>query len=371
MASVNYQKIKTSRETKAKIRHDEKEERKKANHTNPNIDKSLTDTNLSYRFKTLPDGSRASLSYEEVCEDYDRVMKGLDAKKGANKRKDRVTCLSLEIPTPNGMTEDQEEDYFMQLGKIFEEEFEECYLLDGFFHRDEKHAYYDPEDKEYKESRNHATFRYIPIKDGKLNAKATLTRSKMRQVNTRLNEMCMDRYGLEFNTGKGKRGKSVEQLKAETNIAEMKKTSEELESKRKDLQELNDKYNTLDEKYNTLKTDNRELTERYNTLQANHEDLTDKYKALQGQYKSDRDLQAQMIASVRGFINKTNERDAKSEFIKKKGLQSEFVEYIKNTTPNSDKKVINEFNNIKNKAKRKVIIPKVSDRDKNNDGMDF
>lgn len=364
MASVNYQKIKTAREVKAKIRHDEKEQRKQANHTNPNINKELTDTNLSYRRKTLPSGSKKPLSYDEICEGYDRVMKDLDAKKGANKRKDRVTCLSLEVPTPNGMTEDQEEDYFMQLGKIFEEEFEECYLLDGFFHRDEKHRYYDPEDKDYKESRNHATFRYIPIKDGKLNAKKTLTRSKMRQVNARLNEMCMDRYGLEFNTGKGKRGKSVEQLKAETNLAEMKKTDEELESKRKDLQELNDKYNTLDEKYNILKTNNQELIERYNTLQANHEDLTDKYKALQGQYKSDRDLQAQMIASVRGFINKTNERDAKSEFIKKKGMWNEFSKYIKETTPNSNDKVAKEFNNIKNKAKRKVVIPKVSDKDK-------
>lgn len=318
MASVNYQKIKTAREVKAKIRHDEKEERKKANHTNPNIDKSLTDTNLSYRFKTLPDGSRTSLNYEEVCEGYDRVMKGLDAKKGANKRKDRVTCLSLEVPTPDGMTEDQEEDYFLQLGKVFEEEFPECYLLDGFFHRDEKHKYYDPEDKTYKESRSHATFRYIPIKDGKLNAKKTLTRSKMRQVNTRLNEMCMDRYGLEFNTGKGKRGKSVEQLKAETNLAEMKKTDEELENKRKDLQELNDKYNTLQDRYNILK-DN---------------------------FNKEKDYQEDVRNAINGFIGRINERDAKREFITEKGLWSEFLKQTKKNMPQS-KEVVN---NIKKKT---------------------
>lgn len=318
MASVNYQKIKTAREVKAKIRHDEKEQRKEATHTNPNINKDLTDTNLSYRRKTLLDGSKIALSYDEICEEYDSIMKGLDGKKGANKRKDRVTCLSMEVPTPDGMTEDQEEDYFLQLGRVFEEEFPECYLLDGFFHRDEKHKYYDPEDKTYKESRSHATFRYIPIKDGKLNAKKTLTRSKMRQVNTRLNEMCMEQYGLNFNNGKGKRGKSVEQLKAETNLAEMKKTEEELENKRKDLQELNDKYNTLQDRYNTLK-DN---------------------------FDKEEDYQEDVRNAINGFIGRINERDAKREFITEKGLWSEFLKQTKKNMPQS-KEVVD---NIKKKT---------------------
>lgn len=313
MASVNYQKIKTAGEVKAKLRHDEKEERKNAEHTNPNIDKSMTDNNLSYRRKTLPDGSQVPLNYKDLCMEYNRVIKDLDAKKGANKRKDRVTCLSLEIPTPDGMTEDQEEDYFYNLGKVFEEEFPECYLLDGFFHRDEKHDYYDPEDKMYKESRNHATFRYIPIKNGKLNAKATLTRAKMKQVNQRLEEMCQSRYGLNFNNGKGKRGKSVEQLKAESNLAEMKKTDEVLENKRNDLQELNNKYNTLQENYN---------------------DLSDKYNTLKNDFENEENYEKEVEKAINNFIKNVNEKDAKREFITKKGLWKEFVDETQKNIPN-------------------------------------
>ena len=375
MASVNYQKIKTAGEAKAKIAHDEKEKRKELEHTNPNIDKSMTDNNLSYRRKTLADGSEVALSYKDICEEYDAVMAHLDAKKGANKRKDRVTCLSLEVPTPDGLPESEEEDYFRNLGKIFEEEFEECYLLDGFWHADEKHKYYDPEDKTYKESRNHATFRYIPIKDGKLNAKATLTRAKMKQVNQHIEEMCQARYGLNFNNGKGKRGKSVEQLKAETNLAEMIKTDIDLENKRNELQNLNynhdileQKYNTLEKNYDKLKNNNVKIKNENLKLKDENVKISRKLKTLKESYDEEKEKKNYMKAlnlAVTQYNNSLkNDDNPALRYIKNTGQFDSFNESFKKQIKEENKKVIKV-------AKNYARYVDFNEKEKENDGLEL
>lgn len=50
MASVNFAKLKTPQEVKAMFKHCDKEQRKTTvNHSNKQIDKTLTDKNVQYR----------------------------------------------------------------------------------------------------------------------------------------------------------------------------------------------------------------------------------------------------------------------------------------------------------------------------------
>lgn len=209
MASANFQKIKTPQEAKAKMRHDEREKRLENNHTNKHIDKSMTKYNLDYFAKA--DGS--PLTYEETCQRYDDIMEKLDSMPRANKRKDRVTNVCIEIPTPDDMTPEQEDKFFYLCGDILAEKYGEENLLQGYFHKDEQHEYRDFRTGEPKTSRNHGTFRFVPVVDGKLNAKKFTSRANIVDVNNQLEEMCQREFGIGFNNGKGKRGLSVEELK--------------------------------------------------------------------------------------------------------------------------------------------------------------
>lgn len=212
MASVNFQKIKTAQEVKAKIRHDDMEKRLKTNHKNLDIDKTKTHQNLVY-FKDL--------NYEKVCKKYDDFLAKHDKLSNANKRKDRVTCVCLEIPTPDGLPPEKEDEFFYKVGNALCEVYSKDNLLQGYFHKDEQHKYYDPAKKKEVMSKNHATFRFMPfVKDedgnNRLLAKEFTSKAKIIEVNNKIHDMCLKEFGIPFNTGSKKKGKSVEELKRDT-----------------------------------------------------------------------------------------------------------------------------------------------------------
>ena len=212
MASVNFQKIKTAQEVKAKIRHDDMEKRLETNHKNLDIDKSKTHQNLVY-FKDL--------NYEKVCKKYDDFLAKHDKLPNANKRKDRVTCVCLEIPTPDGLPPEEEDEFFYKVGNDLCEVYGKDKLLQGYFHKDEQHKYYDPAKKKDVMSKNHATFRFMPfVKDedgnNRLLAKEFTSKAKIIEVNNKIHDMCLKEFGIPFNTGSKKKGKSVEELKRDT-----------------------------------------------------------------------------------------------------------------------------------------------------------
>ena len=212
MASVNFQKIKTAHEVKAKIRHDDMEKRLKTNHKNVDIDKSKTHLNLNYF-----DG----LDYEKVCKKYDDFLAKHDKLPNANKRKDRVTCVCLEIPTPDGLPSDKEDEFFYKVGDTLCDIYGKDNLLQGYFHKDEQHKYYDTSKKQEVMSKNHATFRFIPfVKDAdgnnRLLAKEFTAKAKIIEVNDKIHDMCLRDFGVPFNNGSKKKGKSVEELKRDT-----------------------------------------------------------------------------------------------------------------------------------------------------------
>lgn len=212
MASVNFQKIKMAQEVKAKIRHDDMEKRLKINHKNLDIDKSKTHLNLNYF-----DG----LDYEKVCKKYDDFLAKHDKLPNANKRKDRVTCVCLEIPTPDGLPPEKEDEFFYKVGDTLCEIYGKDNLLQGYFHKDEQHKYYDTSKKQEVMSKNHATFRFIPfVKDAdgndRLLAKEFTAKAKIIEVNNKIHDMCGREFGVPFNNGSKKKGKSVEELKRDT-----------------------------------------------------------------------------------------------------------------------------------------------------------
>lgn len=216
MASADVKKHKSATEVKAGIRHDNQESRLKDEHSNPHIDKSKTSGNMGYLINH--DGSERT--YAQDCERYDMLIKHLDLHPKANKRKDRVTEVCFEVPCPEGMNPSDEKNFFIRVGDILCEQFNKNNLIQGYFHQDEKHEYYDPQEKRMRTSLNHMTYRFVPGVDGKLNAKEFTKRSELIKMNKNLETLCQMEFNCKFNNGKGKRGKSVEQLKAETALAE-------------------------------------------------------------------------------------------------------------------------------------------------------
>lgn len=213
MASCDWQKRKGAGEAKAVFRHCDTKEREKANHSNKDIDKSRTYMNMSFGFYDNPNG------YEAICNAYDGRIAYLDNKSGANKRKDRVTLLALNIPAPAGMTDEQAQEWFIEAYKVLYDCFGDN-LLGGTAHFDEVHAYTNASTGEKQESRPHLQAQVFPEVAERLNAKALASRKNMIMVNNRLEEMTKARFPeFTFMDGtKRKSRKTVEELKQASDV---------------------------------------------------------------------------------------------------------------------------------------------------------
>lgn len=209
MASCDWKKFKSKTEVKAMFRHCESEERMKRVHANKQIDKSRTYLNLS--FGAFQNG------YGQVSNMYDEYIDRLDALPNQNKRKDRVTCVGLEIPTPYGMDDQTARDWCKHVYKLLDKKYGKR-LIGGTVHFDEVHEYRDPESKGIRKSRPHLHCYVIPEINGKLNAKKFTSRKEMIAMNNNIDELTNRRYqGYQFMTGtKKKSRKTVEQLKNES-----------------------------------------------------------------------------------------------------------------------------------------------------------
>jgi flagellar motility protein MotE (MotC chaperone) len=219
MASVNFQKFKSAGDAKAQFRHSDKEERKKAEHANKQIDKTKSDRNMQYK-----------RNYQQTCERYDERIKELDNNGNTNKRKDRVTLLGLEIPAPEGLQAKQHLAWFKRVNEIIRDRYGSKNVLNSYIHLDEQHDYIDPETGQKRTSRVHGHCYVVPEKNGKLDAKTLTLRKNMISLNNEIEKMTVQEFGCRFMTGsKKKSGKSVEQLKAESRIAEANREADRIE----------------------------------------------------------------------------------------------------------------------------------------------
>lgn len=215
MASCNWEKKKGAIEAKALFRHCDTKEREKTEHSNKDIDKSLTHLNMSFGFYDNPGGS----GYDAICKAYDDYIADLDSRAGANKRKDRVTLCALNLTVPAGMDDATAQMWCIEAYEVLYDCFGER-LLGGTAHFDEKHTYIDVETKEKRVSRVHLQAQVIPEVDGRLNAKALTSRSNMIILNNRIQAMTKSRFpGYVFMDGtKRKSKKPVEELKQESDV---------------------------------------------------------------------------------------------------------------------------------------------------------
>lgn len=213
MASCDWMKIKGAGEAKAMFRHCDEEKRLECEHSNKDIDKSRTHLNMA--FGAFEDG------YDTVCKAYDDFIADLDSMPGANKRKDRVTCVGWNIPVPGGMDENTAREWTVELYRLMIDRYDDV-LLGGTAHFDEVHEYKNAETGKKEESRIHVHMYAVPVVDGKLNAKQFMSRRNMVQMNNAIEAMTQARFpGYKFQTGtKKKSTKSVEELKNESALRE-------------------------------------------------------------------------------------------------------------------------------------------------------
>lgn len=258
MASVNFEKLKTAQQVKACLRHCDKDERLKANHSNKHIDKSLTSNNLQYD----------DVNYEEACKFYDERLAELDSVEGANKRKDRVTCFGLEIPFPKDLNEADGEQWSNKVYDIVAEQYGEDNIVNIYLHRDEKHKYLRAEDGSQQISRDHIHIYVIPEIDGKLNGKAFSSKQNMLKLNNSIQKMTQVDYGIDFMDGSKKKSKeSVESLKNKSEKLAYSQAKKNYESKLKRLDEREQKLNDLEKHLNAQICDLDSKRDEYTLLE--------------------------------------------------------------------------------------------------------
>lgn len=288
MASVNFEKLKTPQEVKAMLRHCDKEERKDANHGNRHIDKNAT-----------KDNRQMGRTYKETCKAYDERIAYLDSLKGANKRKDRVTCFGLEIPYPEDIAEADKVAWSNEIFRIAVERYGEENILQCYEHRDEKHEYIDAETGKKRMSRDHLHLYVIPEIDGRLNGKAFSSRQRIIDLNNAIQQMTQDTYGIDFMNGTKKKSRaSVESLKQRSAERALQAQRDDLSKQQEKLQaatqkaeseritasrmrvQAEDRLTELSEKEQALHEREQELLERERLIRERNRKLSNDKQVL-------------------------------------------------------------------------------------------
>ncbi|RRF90122.1 MAG: hypothetical protein DUD31_10895 [Coriobacteriaceae bacterium] len=198
-------------EAKAMMRHADKDERLKHNHSNEDISKELTHNNTSLY----------GYSYTEKCELYDTAIKSFERQNGKAFRKDAVTLFDIIITKPKYLPADKEDNWYKDVADKINDFYGYHVVLDMDIHRDEIHDYVDPDTKKTVTSRTHAHCFVLPIvkqKDGSLKfcGKDFSSRSRMQTLNRQIDEMTKEQYHCQFLTGEktvDRAFQTVEQLK--------------------------------------------------------------------------------------------------------------------------------------------------------------
>lgn len=240
-------------EAKALLRHCaiSPDRRSIAKNKNKHIDLGKS----KYNFSIM--GGSDGLTYEQMAKKYDDCIAYLDSHKNKNKRKDRVTMLSIEIPVPAELPRDQYIHWFIRVSEILRKRYGDENFIDGMIHYDEEHEYVEPATKEKVWSRVHGHFMIIPAVDGKLNAKKLTSRANIKSLNREVDEMTKREFRCAFMTGEKKRSfKTVEELK------EMSAYAEYQTEIKKEEAELEEKENRLRAHMEALKRREEELQEK-------------------------------------------------------------------------------------------------------------
>ena len=229
MASAQWNdgKAKTTQQVKAWFRHNSKEERIEANHSNTDIDKSRTPLNFSFR----------ELDYKGRCEAYDKRISEIDVGKPGSGKNARTILQSVTVYAPEALRGDLSKlkDWFHRVGELAEAQFKPENVIDMAVDVDEVHEYPDGETGVWRTAAEHGHLWLVPEVDGRLNGKQFSRRAAIITFNDAIHEMTEKEFGCAFNDGtKQKRRGSVEQLKV--------KSVKQLEARQEKAEELGEGF---------------------------------------------------------------------------------------------------------------------------------
>ena len=345
MASVDFHcKCKGGTEAKAIMRHNDKEERVKpeCEHANPHLDKSKSHLNLAYK----------NVSYSEAKAIYDKRILELDATTNTNKRSDRVTMFGLEIPRPPKLEPQHYQRWFNRVCNLVEDWVGSDNFIEGYFHVDEVHDYYDPKEKIWRTSVEHAHLTVIPEMDGKLNGKAFSSKARMTALNNEIEKMTMKEFGVHFKTGKGKRGQLVEEMKQETAEA-MKRMGQQLAQKEI---ELNAKSDSLD----------RELEERASKLEAEYSEKEAKLTVREDLVQQRENEVSDIKKSLKTQISALQDIYDRIEAIDETGVKRRW-NYLQQHAPQVAEKVDKAVSDIEKRFNPNAVIDHRSETERDRD----
>lgn len=239
MASVDWNcKGHGGTEAKAFIRHNDKEQRLKNNHSNKDVNKSYTDRNIDFM----------NMSYAEKCKMYDDRVSELA--QNSRMTKATTTYIGLEIPIPDAIGNDKDKERFAKrcvdtIGDMLGKK----NIISADLHRDERHVYKDSAKGIKRMSLDHVHVGCVPgIKeDGveRLCCKKFSSRANIMKLNSLIQDMALKEFGISFHTGEGTKSyDSVEALKLQSERAELNELSASLSRRKQNLEEKETKLNT-------------------------------------------------------------------------------------------------------------------------------
>lgn len=268
MASFNIQKITgkgSSGSVAAIMRHNDTELRKTTNHSNADIDITQSDRNIEM------------CSYADSFRRHKDRIEYLDTHKPVkgkiNTRSDRCECLLWECPAPEGLDPNSRDDcqvFFDACKDWLEQKYGKDNITGIWLHVDEIHNYKDNSTGEDKTSRMHVHCTFVPEKEGRLCCKEVFSRKTLsrdqRSLDGFIRQRCRDRLHKDvlFLTGENiNRGETVEQRKTEAAKGRIKALEAERE-------ELSKTAKTLEQNVESMRKDTQDL-------QAEYDKATDEY----------------------------------------------------------------------------------------------
>lgn len=292
MASVSWSKNKKGELDKNLAHASRHDKKKNVDYDNPDIDPSRYGENYSI-------GGNWNRWRDERNRLLAQVRKLDELHPPKRVRQDRVTSISYVISLPKGLIgSGKEKEFFdMAYNELAEFSGGKENLTTGYVHADEIHDYYDPIKRKEVQSRQHLHVSGIPwTEEFGVNAKNFQTRSRMKELNDRINDKCLELFQTPFydwdKSTQERRmnhevGRDTEALKRESlrelenqkydlvneladKRMELIKVKDEIESKSVQLDELSDEVADKESRlweYNQLERDNNKLRRRLNVFE--------------------------------------------------------------------------------------------------------
>lgn len=315
MASINWQKA-TTQKAGAMKKHLGQKERVTGNHSNKDIDKSRSHLNIyigADDYEPMLDKVKARITeVDKECP----PERDLGAK--------RVTCILLETPVPQAIADKGKAKEFLQdAHKLFEDFFGAENVGGTCGHFDEVHEYTDKDGKkkdslihghtvvaayiewteDVKRSVKQENGKYKQVKTGEkrerkgINGKNCVTKERLSKLNQAIDKMCVEKYGISYNTGEKPQRKSVERLKVET--------------------ELRAKADALREEQNRLILENAEYKAENERIKSENVELFNEKEDLQGQM-------GRLSQTVEDLTEQVEQLTTENDKLRRQALEYEF-----------------------------------------------